>query len=164
MEVFMDDFSVFGETFDIFLDNLSKVLKRCIEVNLVLSWEKSHFMIPEGIVLGHLISEQGIQVDRGKINQIANLPIPDSIKGIRSFLGHVGFYRRFILDFSKISRPLTNLLTKDAIFEMDEECILAFKTLRDRVTQAPILQPPNWDLPFEIMSDASDYAIGAILG
>jgi hypothetical protein len=117
MEVFMDDFSVYGKTFDDYLENLDKVLQRCEEKHLVLNWEKCCFMVREGIVLGHLISERGIEVDRAKIEVIEQLPPPVNVKGIRSFLGHVGFYRRFIKDFSHIARPLTNLLAKDVSFD-----------------------------------------------
>ena len=95
---------------------------------------------------------------------ISNLPPPRSVKEIRSFLGHAGFYRRFIKDFSKISRPLCNLLAKDALFVFDYECLHAFQRLKTELTSAPIIQPPDWKVPFEIMCDASDYAIGAILG
>ncbi|GJS39964.1 reverse transcriptase domain-containing protein [Tanacetum coccineum] len=135
MEVFMDDFS-----------------------------EKSHFMVKEGIVLGHKISKKGIEVDKAKIDVISKLPHPTTVKGIRSFLGHAGFYRRFIKDFSKISRPMTHLLEKNTPFIFSEECIQAFQTLKKKLTEAPILIAPNWDQPFELMCDASDYAIGAVLG
>ena len=109
----MDDFSVYGTSFDDFLSNLGRVLQRCEQTNLVLNWDKCHFMVNEGIVLGHKISEWGIEVDKAKVDAIEKIPCPKDIKGIRSFLGHAGFYRRFIKDFSKISRPLTNLLQKD---------------------------------------------------
>ena len=164
MEVFMDDFSVYGTSFDACLSNLSRVLQRCEEVNLVLNWEKCHFMVNEGIVLGHLVSNRGIEVDRAKIEIIEKMPPPTSVKGIRSFLGHAGFYRRFIKDFSKISKPLTNLLLKDASFEFSKECLDAFCRLKEALISAPIMQPPDWDLPFELMCDASDYAVGAVLG
>ena len=117
MKVFMDGFSFYGNTFDHCLDNLDKVLQRCQEKDLVLNWEKCHFMVREGIVLGHLVSERGIEVDKAKIEVIEKLPPPVNVKGICSFLGHVGFYRQFIKDFSQIARPLTNLLAKDAPFE-----------------------------------------------
>ena len=89
---------------------------------------------------------------------------PKDIKGIRSFLGHVGFYRRFIKDFSKISRPLTNLLQKDVPFVFYDDCVEAFETLKKALISAPIVQPPDWNLPFEIMCDDSDYAVGVVLG
>ena len=117
IEVFMDDFSVFGSSFDDCLANLDLVLKRCVETNLVLNWEKCHFMVTEGIVLGHKISHKGLEVDKAKVEVIEKLPPPVNIKGIRSFLGHAGFYRRFIKDFSKISKPLCNLLNKDTPFK-----------------------------------------------
>ncbi|CAH9141668.1 unnamed protein product [Cuscuta epithymum] len=164
MEVFMDDFSVYGISFDDCLENLEKVLSKCEEANLILNWEKCHFMATEGIVLGHKISEKGIEVDPAKIEVIEKLPPPSSIKGIRSFLGHAGFYRRFIKDFSKISKPLTNLLSKDVEFNFDESCCTAFSKLKLALTTAPIIRPPDWNLPFELMCDASDYAVGAILG
>ena len=110
VEVFMDDFSVYGSSFDDCLSNLDRVLQRCKDTNLVLNWEKCHFMVNEGIVLGDKISERGIEVDKAKVDAIEKMPCPKDIKGIRRFLGHAGFYRRFIKDFSKISRPLTNLL------------------------------------------------------
>ncbi|GJV75884.1 reverse transcriptase domain-containing protein, partial [Tanacetum coccineum] len=125
---------------------------------------KSHFMVKEGIVLGHKISKKGIEVDKAKIDVIAKLPHPTTVKGIRSFLGHVGFYHRFIKDFSKISRPMTLLLEKNTPFIFSEECIQAFQTLKKKLTEAPILIAPDWDQPFELMYDASDYAIGAVLG
>ncbi|CAN6576333.1 unnamed protein product [Malus baccata var. baccata] len=164
VEVFMDDFSVFGDSFDQCLQNLSLVLERCIKTNLVLNWEKCHFMVKQGIVLGHLISNRGIEVDKAKIDAIEKLPPPTTVKSVRSFLGHAGFYRRFIKDFSKISRPLCDLLAKDAPFVVDEACLEAFKKLKTLLTTAPIIAAPDWSLPFELMCDASDYAVGAVLG
>ncbi|GJS62775.1 reverse transcriptase domain-containing protein [Tanacetum coccineum] len=164
MEVFMDDFSVFGDSFSSCLANLDKMLKRCEDTKLALNWEKSHFMVKEGIVLGHKISRKGIEVDKAKVDVISKLPHPTTVKGIISFLGHAGFYQRFIKDFSKISRPMTHLLEKNTPFIFLEDCILAFQTLKKKLTEAPILIAPNWDQPFEIMCDASDYAIGAVLG
>ena len=117
LEIFMDDFSVFGDSFDDCLTNLEKVLNRCEEKNLILNWEKCHFIITNGIVLGHIVSSKGIEVDKSKIELMANLPTPKSIKDVRSFLGHSGFYRRFIKNFSVISKPLSKLLTKDNIFK-----------------------------------------------
>ncbi len=164
VEVFMDDFSVYGSSFEDCLSNLDRVLQRCKDTNLVLNWEKCHFMVNEGIVLGHKISERGIEVDKAKVDAIEKMPCPTDIRGIRSFLGHAGFYRRFTKDFSKICRPLTNLLKKDVPFVFDEDCEEAFEILKKALIIAPIVQPPDWNLPFEIMCDASDYVVGAVLG
>ncbi|GJR92726.1 reverse transcriptase domain-containing protein [Tanacetum coccineum] len=138
MEVFMDDFSVFGNSFSTCLSNLERMLKRCEDTNLALNWEKSHFMVKEGIVLGHKISKKGIEVDKAKIDVIA----------------------KFTLHPKYISRPMTHLLEKNTPFIFSEECIQAFQTLKKKLTEAPILIAPDWDQPFELMCDASDYAIG----
>nr|GEW61041.1 reverse transcriptase domain-containing protein [Tanacetum cinerariifolium] len=127
MEVFMDDFLVFENSFQSCLSHLERMPKRCEDTNLCLNWEKSHFMVKEGIVLGHKISNQGIEVDKAKVDVIIKLPHPTIVKGIRSFLGHAGFYRR-------------------------------------KLTEAPILITPDWDMPCELMCDANDFAIGEVLG
>ncbi|GJS10218.1 reverse transcriptase domain-containing protein [Tanacetum coccineum] len=164
MEVFMDDFSVFGNSFDCCLANLDRMLSRCEETNLVLNWEKCHFMVKEGIILGHKIFGAGIEVDRAKIDVIAKLPYPTNVKGVRSFLGHVGFYRRFIKDFSMISKPMTQLLMKDAKFDFSDDCKKAFNILKEKLTTALIIISPDWNVPFELMCDASDFVVGAVLG
>ena len=132
----MDDFFVYATSFDDFLSNLDRVLQRCEGTNLVLNWEKCHFMVNEGTILEHKFFERGIKVDNAKVIAIEKMPCPKDIKGIHSFLGHAGFYRRFIKDF------------------------LGHASL----ISAPIVQPPNWTLPFEIMCDASDYTVGVVLG
>ncbi|CAM8990655.1 unnamed protein product [Rhodiola kirilowii] len=129
VEVFMDDFTVYGNTFD-----------EC------------------------LLNVEGIQVDKAKIDLITSLPYPSDQRGVKSFLGHVGFYRRFLKDFSKRVLPLSRLLQKDVPFEFTEECKAAFDDLKVALTSAPIIQAPDWTQPFEIMCDASDYAVGAVLG
>nr|GEV54652.1 reverse transcriptase domain-containing protein [Tanacetum cinerariifolium] len=164
MEVFMDDFSVFGNSFSTCLTNLEKMLKRCEDTKLAINWEKSHFMVKEDIVLGHKISKKGIEVDKAKIEVISMLPHPITVKGIRSFLGHAGFYRQFIKDISKISRPMTHLLEKNSPFIFSNVCIEAFRTLKEILTEAPILIAPNWDQPFKLMRDASDYVVCTVLG
>ncbi|XP_027099229.2 uncharacterized protein [Coffea arabica] len=128
IEVVMDDFSVYGDSFDDCLDNLTLILKRCIETNLVLNWEKCHFMVEHGIVLGHVVSSRGIEVDKAKIDVISALPYPD------------------------------------VSFEFNEECKEEFEKLKKLLTSPPIIQPPDWNRPFEIMCDASDYSVGAVLG
>jgi hypothetical protein len=140
------------------------VLRRCQEADLVLNWEKCHFMVIEGIVLGHKISEKGIEVDKEKIKVIEQLSPPTNVKGIHSFLGHARFYRRFIQNFSQIARPLTHLLAIDAPFVFTEECLQVFHTLKKALISAPVIQPPDWHIPIEIMCDASNYDVGAVLG
>ncbi|GJY91660.1 reverse transcriptase domain-containing protein [Tanacetum coccineum] len=132
VEVFMDDFSVFGNSFDTCLNNLDKMLQRCKDAHLVLNWEKCHFMVKEGIVLGHKVSSAGLEVDKAKIDVISKLPPPTNIK--------------------------------DIPFEFDDECKKAFELLKEKLTCAPVIVSPNWNLPFELMCDASDFAVGAILG
>ncbi|GKC94560.1 reverse transcriptase domain-containing protein, partial [Tanacetum coccineum] len=133
MEVFMDDFSVFVNSFENCLSRVDKMLERCKDTNLCLNWEKSNFMVKEGIVLGHKISKNGIEVDKAKVDVIAKLPHATTVKGNTPFI-------------------------------FSNECIQAFETLKKKLTEAPILIAPDWDLPFELMCDASDFAIGAVLG
>ncbi|XP_048623941.1 uncharacterized protein LOC125592655 [Brassica napus] len=132
MEVFMDDFSVYGSSFNVCLSNLCRVLKRCEDKHLVLNWEKCHFMVRNEIVLGHKISEKGIEVDKAKIEVMMSLQPPTTVKAIRSF-------------------------AKDSTGA-------AFHTIKGALVSAPVVQPPDWDLPFEIMTDASDFTVGAVLG
>ncbi|KAM2147149.1 hypothetical protein ACFX1Q_003922 [Malus domestica] len=106
-------------------------------------------MEKQGIVLGHIVSERGVEVDKSKIDLVRYLPSPTSFREVRSFLGHAGFYRRFIKDLS---------------FKFNEECEKAFKHLKEMLTSAPIIRPPDWSIPFELMCDASEYALGAVLG
>ena len=121
-------------------------------------------MVTQGLVLGYLISTEGIQMDKAKIGLNSGLPVPRSVKDIRFFLGCAGFYRRFIKDFSAISQPLSHILMKDEPFEWTKEFQASFEMLKTLLTTAPILQSPDWNLPFELKYDASDYAMGAVLG
>ena len=115
------------------------MLQRIEETNLVLNCEKFHFIVQEGIVLGHKISVRGIEVDKAKIDVIEKLPPLVNVKGVRRFLGHAGFYKRFIKDFSKIAKPLSNLLNKDVVFLFDEECLKAFNALKTSLVFAPVI-------------------------
>eukprot|EP00253_Pinus_taeda_P020172 PITA_20172 len=164
LEIFMDDFTPYGTTFEDALQNLEKVLKRCIEAHLALSTEKCHMMMNEGILLGHFVSLLGIQIDLAKIQVILTLPIPKTQTEVRSFLGHAGYYRRFIKDFFKIASPLFVLLTKNAEFKWTDDCEKAFDQLQHQLSIAPILRGPDWALPFHISADASNTAIGVVLG
>lgn len=119
----------------------------------MLNWEKCQFMVKQDIVLGHSVSEKGIEVDIDKVELISKLSPPTSIKVIRSFLGHIGFYGRFIKDFSKIARPLTKLLEKDVVLNFNHKCLEAFNILK-KLTHALIMATPYCNLPFELMCDA----------
>ena len=159
MEVFMDDFSLFRPSFDMCLEHLTQILDVCVKKSLVLSWEKSHFMVREGIVLGHLVSSKRLEVDKAKVEVIQDLALPKSIRELRSFLEHVGFYRHFIRDFAKVSKQLTSLLCKEKDFIIEKEAKHAFMLLMQSLVEAPILQSS-----FEIMCDASNFVVGAVLG
>ena len=164
MEIFMDDFTVYGSSFEQCLHNLGTVLQRCQDKNLDLNWEKCHFMVIKEIVLGHMISTAGLEVDQAKVSIIRNLMPPTTVKGIRSFLGHAGFYRRFIRDFSKIARSLCKLLEKETKFNFDESCHNSFEETKSILVEAPIMAKPDWNREFEIMCDVSDFAMGVVLG
>jgi len=164
MEVFTDDFTVHGDSSDEYLHHLALVLRRCIKANLVLNFEKCHFMVEHGVVLGHIVSSRGLEADKAKVDIIQSLPYRRCVKDVRSFVGHVGFYRRFIKDFSKIASPLCALLTKDVSFDFNDDCTRAFEQLKLTLAFPPIVQPPNWALPFELMCGDSDKAVGAVLG
>ncbi|KAL9293355.1 putative nucleotidyltransferase, Ribonuclease H [Arabidopsis thaliana] len=140
MEVFMDDFSIYGFSFEACLENLCKVLARCEEKNLILNWEKCYFKVHEGIVLDQKVSAAGIEVDKDKIAVITSLQEPDSVKYVRSCLGHAGFYRWFVKDFSKIVRPLIALLCKDVKFDFNSDCHAAFNQIKKALVSAPIVQ------------------------
>ena len=159
----MDDFIVYGSSFEVCLDSLEKVLNRCIKTNLVLNFEKCHFMVEQGIVLGHNISNKGIEIDPTKISVISQLSYPSCVREVRSFLGHAGFYRRFIRDFSKVALPLSNLLQKEVEFDFNDKCKEAFHCLKRALTTTPIIQAPDWTAPFELMCDASNYTLGVVL-
>ena len=121
-------------------------------------------MVTEGIVLGHIIYATRLEMDQEKVSIIKTLFPPTTIKRIRSFLGHAGFYRRFIRDFSKIARALCRLLEKEAKFNFNESCQSSFEDIKSRLVEAPIMDKPIWTKEFKIMCDASDYAMGAVLG
>lgn len=164
MEIYMDDLIAFGVTFEEALMNLEKVLVQCKEHNLSLNSDKCFMLMQEGVVLGHFISTAGIQVDPTKIEVILALPISTKPKDVRSFLGHVGYYRHFIKDFSKIASPLYTLLTKEVEFIWTPECNEAILQLKECFTTTLVLKGPDWSIPFHLHTDASDYVVGVVLG
>jgi hypothetical protein len=164
VEVYMIDFIVYGNIYQEAFDNLEKVLIRCQEMNLSLSHEKCKMLLNEGVVLGHHVSFERVKVDPAKIEVIVRLPPPKSQKEVRSFLGHAGYYRRFIENFTKIDAPMFGLLIKDVDFLWTEQCQIAFETLEVKLYVAPVLRGGNWALPFHISTDASNTTIGGVLG
>ncbi|XP_059073534.1 uncharacterized mitochondrial protein AtMg00860-like [Cryptomeria japonica] len=160
----MDDFTTYGTTFEEALQNLTKVLEWCEDHNLSLNSEKCFMMIQEGIVLAHIISRTGLQVDPAKIEVILAHPTPVKQKDVTSFLGHAGYYKRFFKDFSQKVGPLYSLLTKEAEFEWTVACEKSFSQLKETLTQALVLKRPDWSIPFHIHTDTSNFAIGAVLG
>eukprot|EP00253_Pinus_taeda_P012303 PITA_12303 len=159
----MDDFTPYGDDFDPALDTLEKFLQRCIATRVCLSHEKCYMMMTKGLILGHYISVAGIQVDPAKIQILLLIPTPTTQTEVHSFLGFSGYYRRFIEHYSRIVAPLY-ALTSNIDFLWTEKCDQAFKELKKLVSTALVLRGPNWNLPFQISSDASDTAIGAVLG
>ncbi|GKA88906.1 reverse transcriptase domain-containing protein [Tanacetum coccineum] len=168
VEVFMDDFSVFGDSFEKCLKNLDKMLQRCKDAHLVLNWEKCHFMVKEGIVLGYKVSSAGLEVDKAKINIILKLPPPTNIKVKEGIvLGHKVSGAGLEVDKAKSDvilkfPPPSNI--KDTPFEFNDECQKAFESLKEKLTCALVIVSPNFNLSFELMCDASDFAVGAVLG
>lgn len=162
-KVFIDNFSVFRESIEVCLQNLDKVLACYEETKLILNQEKCHFLVKEAIILVHKVSQRVLEVDKEKIKVIEKLPPPMSVKGVSSFLRHAGFYHKFIKEFSKISKPLCVLPEKAVQFNFDGTCLQAFETLKKRLIETPILTAPNQELPFELIYDASNIAMGAVL-
>lgn len=165
MEIFLDDFCVFSKR-ENHLEWLNKCLDQCARFGISLNSEKSTFGVPSGRLLGHLVSVSGIATDPDKVKKIANLPRPDTVSGVRGFVGHVSYYRRFIHAFAQVCQPLTNLLKKSANGSgpvWTRECTVAFETLKQKLVSAPILIPPCWTKSFHVYVDASNVAIGSIL-
>lgn len=152
IEVFMDNFLVFWSSYETCLQHLELVLKKCIKTNFVLNWQK-FFLVIEGIVLGHMILAWGIKVDQTKIDVIEQLPPPRDAKIVKNFLRHIGFYRKFIKDFSNIARPFSKLLARDVPFHLNNECLKDFELLKERLVTTHIIIAPNWGQEFELMCD-----------
>ncbi|KAL1533430.1 hypothetical protein AAHA92_33314 [Salvia divinorum] len=160
-----------GKQYFCFLDGYSGYFQIYVDPE---DQDKTTFTCPFGIYAYRMMPfelcnapgtfQRGIQVDQAKVKVISKLPFPTNQKEIRGFLGHAGFYRRFIKDFARIAQPLTRLLQNDVEFIFDDACKEAFQLLKDRLVSAPIIRAPDWDHPFEVMCDASDYAMGAVLG
>ena len=161
--VYIDDIIVYGKTIEEHNKNLRILFERLRQVGLKLQPDKCEYLRPELEYLGHVISEHGIQPNPDRIEKVRTYPIPKTPKEIKQFLGLVGYYRKFIKDFSKVAKPLTRLLQKSSIFQWTSEQQHSFNSLKSKLTSQPVLSYPDWNRPFVLTTDASNEAIGAIL-
>ena len=161
--IYLDDIIVFSKTFEEHLEHLSAVLDRFREANIRLKPSKCTFGQSKVTYLGHIISRDGIRPDPEKVRLLQEFPVPRTVKHVRSFLGLAGYYRRFVQDFEKIASPLNALTRKTSVFSWDSRCQQAFETLKQFLTQAPILAYPNYNLPCYLYVDASAEALGCTL-
>ena len=161
--VYLDDIVIFSKTLEKHLVRLEAVLKCLLAANLKLKLKKCHFLATELKVLGYIVSAGGISPDPIKVSAVQGFPVPLSVKHLQSFLGLCSYYRRFIHDFASIARPLTNLTKRANVFRWGEAEQNSFEILKERLLTPPILAHPNYQLPFEIHTDASGYGVGAIL-
>jgi hypothetical protein len=161
--VYIDDIIIFSKTFEEHLKHLNEVFARLAEANIVLKPSKCKLFQERVVYLGHVISKDGIAIDESKLEPVKNFPTPKNVKSIQKFLGLVGYYRKFIKDFSKIAHPLFQLLKKNVKFNWSNECDEAFKILKNKLIEAPILVLPNFDKPFQLFTDASGTGLGAVL-
>jgi len=161
--VFIDDILIFSKNEEEHAEHLRIVLQRLREHKLYAKFSKCEFWLKKVQFLGHVISEDGISVDPSKIRDVLDWKTPETVPEIRSFLGLAGYYRRFVPDFSKIARPMTELLKKGVKFVWDDKCDQAFQTLRKLLTSAPVLAQPDITRPFDVYCDASGTSLGRIL-
>ena len=162
--IYLDDVIDFSKTFDDHLRHLTDVFDRFREANIKLKPSKCVSGQQKVNYLGHIISQGGIEPDPEKVRLVQEFPVPKTVRQVRSFLGLANYYRRFIKDFAKIASPLNALTKKTSVFSWDSHCDEAFEALKQRLTQAPILAYPNYELPFYLYVDASLDALGATLG
>ena len=161
--VYLDDIVIFSKTVDEHPIRLEAVLKCLLSANLKLKLKKCTFLATELKVLGYIVSAGGLSPDPAKVAAVQQFPVPKSIKQLQSFIGLCSYYRRFIKGFAVLARPLTNLTKNNQSFQWEEEQQRSFDILKEKLLTPPILAHPNYELPFEIHTDASGYGIGAIL-
>ena len=163
--VYVDDILVFSPDFSQHLIHLSEIFSRLRRAQLRLKPTKCRLPMPKVNYLGHLISDSGVEMENAKLEKVQNYPKPCNIKSVRAFLGLCNYYRRFVRGFANIAKPLNELMKKDTKFEWNESCENAFQTLKYKLTSEPIvLKFPDYDKQFILYTDASDYAIGYVLG
>lgn len=160
---YLDDIIVYSETLEEHYKRLNNVFNTLKEFQLKVQLDKSEFLKQKVLYLGHIISEEGLKPNDEKIKSVLNYPIPKTTKQIKSFLGLIGYYRKFIKDFAKITKPLTNSLRKDTKIIINDEYVKAFEQCKDLLINAPLLQHPDFSKPFIVTTDASDVALGAVL-
>jgi hypothetical protein len=161
--VFIDDILVYSENEEDHVKHLRIVLTRLRDHKLYAKFSKCEFWLKKVPFLGHILLEDGIFVDPSKVQEVLDWKAPTTVHEVRSFLDLAGYYRRFILDFSKIAKSMTSLLQKDQKFIWTEECEATFSTLRKLLTTAPVLAQPDIEKPFDVFCDASKYGLGCVL-
>jgi hypothetical protein len=161
--VFIDDILIYSKNPEYHAKHLYVILQRLRDHHLYAKFSKCEFWLNTVKFLGHTISDDGISIDPSKVQEVMDWKSPTSVHQIRSFLGLAGYYRRFIPDFSRIAKPMTELLKKGVKFSWDKKCEDAFHTLRDHLTTAPVLAQPDVSKPFDIYCDASGTGLGSVL-
>lgn len=171
--IYLDDLIIFSRTFDEHITRLRQVFSRIQDYGLKLSPKKCSFLMKQVKYIGHIVSEQGVQADPDKIDKVTNWPTPTNPDQVRSFLGFVGYYRKFIQNFSKIARPLIDVMAtgkksrgkqqQSTKWKWGKEQTAAFEALKDKLTTPPILGYPDFSLPFELHTDACGTGLGAVL-
>lgn len=161
--IYLDDIIVFSSSLEEHLEKLRAVFDRLRQTNLKVQLDKSDFLRKEVAYLGHTITSEGLKPNNDKIHAILNYPIPRTLTEIRSFLGLIGYYRRFIKDFAKITNPLSSCLKKNKKIIIDDNFKNAFERCKELLTTAPLLQYPDFNKPFILTTDASNFALGAVL-
>ncbi|MES9902577.1 MAG: reverse transcriptase family protein [Sedimenticola sp.] len=161
---YIDDILVFSRNFTEHLGHLDMVFRKLRDAKLTLKSEKCHFALDKVIYLGHVLSKDGIEVDKSKTDAVRSFPTPKTQRDIRRFLGLCNYYRRFVSNFSQIAAPMNQLLQKDRPFHWDEKCKVSFQSLKDSLTSAPMLSYPDMNAPFILSTDGSGEAISYILG
>lgn len=161
--VYLDDIIIYAKDLNDHSNKLREIFQRLRQYNLKLQPLKCEFLRKEVTYLGHLITDEGVKPEPNKIECVKNFPIPKNTKEVKSFLGLSGYYRRFIQNYGQVAKPLTMLLKKDIPYQWSDQCQHAFETLKGLLTQAPILQYPDFNQTFNLTCDASNYAIGCVL-
>ncbi|CAK9821240.1 Retrovirus-related Pol polyprotein from transposon 17.6 [Anthophora retusa] len=161
--VYLDDIIIFGQSIEEHNRNLAIVLQRLKELGLKLQPDKCEFLKPELEYLGHVITAEGVKPNPKKLEAVKNFKLPKTPTDIKSFLGLAGYYRKFIRNFSKIAKPLTDLTKKDTPFRWTEKEQNSFDTLKEKLCSSPVLKFPNFNEQFVLTTDASNEGLGAIL-